>query len=282
LEKITGMDFIDRRKVDVLVISDVHLGTVACNAAELLFYLKGISTKTLVLNGDFIDAWRFSRNYFPKSHLRVIRHIIKMMEKGTKVFYVTGNHDEIFRKFENTKSGKFKIVNQLVLNLDGKNTWFIHGDVFDSVVSKMKWLSKLGAAAYGFISVMNKILNLTTEPIMGRKINLFSKIKLNFKRRTRDMSKLEKQAANMAIKRKYQTVVCGHSHIPADKTIYTESGAARYLNSGDWVENNTALEYINGEWNLVYFTMPEKAGDNIQDDLAIAKPEEILQAAFYF
>src|SRR3982751_4191809 len=121
-----------RRRIEILVISDVHLGTYGCHAKELLHYLKGIKPKVVVLNGDIIDIWQFSKSYFPGAHLKVIRQLFSWMSKGVKTYYVTGNHDEMLRKFAGLKMGAFQLVNKVVLTLpDGKKAWVFHGDVFD-------------------------------------------------------------------------------------------------------------------------------------------------------
>jgi len=127
------------RKAEIAVISDFHLATHACKAKSLLKYLKSVHPKTLILNGDIIDSWRFSRNYFPKSHLKVIRQILKMIEKGVQVVYITGNHDDVFRKFNNTRLGNFSIVNQLELTTSKEKVWIFHGDVFDHVIHHSPW-----------------------------------------------------------------------------------------------------------------------------------------------
>ncbi len=126
------------RDVEVAVISDLHLATHACKPKKVLKYLKSIRPNILILNGDIIDSWRFSRNYFPKNHLKIIRQIIKMMEKGIPVYYVTGNHDEFLRKFSQTQIGNLKIVNQVILELGGSKTWIFHGDIFDHVIHRSK------------------------------------------------------------------------------------------------------------------------------------------------
>src|ERR1700752_5399977 len=121
-----------KRKVKLVVISDVHLGTYGSHAKEMLQYLKSIKPTTLVLNGDIIDIWQFSKRYWPKSHMKVVKELMSIISKGTKVYYVTGNHDEMLRKFEGFKLGSFRIVNKLVLDLEGgKQAWLFHGDVFD-------------------------------------------------------------------------------------------------------------------------------------------------------
>ena len=127
----------EARSVDIVVISDVHLGTYGCRAKELLSYLKSIKPKTLILNGDIIDIWQFRKSYFPKSHLRVIKKIIDLASKGTEVYYITGNHDEMLRKFTDIKIGNFELCNKKILEFaDGKKAWIFHGDIFDlSVLS---------------------------------------------------------------------------------------------------------------------------------------------------
>ena len=123
------------QRLEVVVISDSHLGTYGCKAKELLAYLKSINPKTLILNGDIIDVWQFSTSFFPKSHLKVIRQLVKMMEQGTEVHYLVGNHDETFRRFVGLSIGNFHIHNKLILELNGEKTWIFHGDVFDVVMS---------------------------------------------------------------------------------------------------------------------------------------------------
>lgn len=121
-----------RRKIDVLVISDIYLGTYGCHAKELFHYLKSIKPKTVILNGDIIDIWQFSKSYFPKSHMKVIKHFMNWLSKGMKMYYVTGTHDEMLRKFVGFKIGSLRIVNKVVLELKGsKKAWIFHGDVFD-------------------------------------------------------------------------------------------------------------------------------------------------------
>ncbi len=138
-----------KRKVDVVVISDVHLGTFGCHAKELLLYLKSIKPKTIILNGDFIDVWQFTKRYWPKSHTKLIKHLMGLIGKGVKVYYVTGNHDEMLRKFAGFKLGSFSVVNKLLLNLENnEQAWIFHGDVFDFTMQNSKWLAKLGATAF--------------------------------------------------------------------------------------------------------------------------------------
>ena len=134
-----------KRSVDILVLSDVHLGTYGSHAKELLKYAKSIKPSMVVLNGDIIDIWQFSKRYWPKSHMKIIKLIMGWVAKDIPVYYITGNHDELLRKFVGFKLGSFQIVNKLVYEFsDGKKGWFFHGDVFDVTMQHSKWLAKLG------------------------------------------------------------------------------------------------------------------------------------------
>ena len=244
-----------KRKLDILVISDVHLGTYGCHATELLHYLKSVKPKTVILNGDIIDIWQFSKRYWPKAHMKIIKHFMEWVTKGVKIIYVTGNHDEMLRKFTGFKMGSFKIVDKVILELDNeKKAWVFHGDVFDVTMQHSKWLAKLGAAGYDTLIVINSIVNFISEKIFKRgKVSLSKKIKNSVKSAVKFINSFEQTAADIGISNKYNYVICGHIHHPEIREIENEEGKIIYLNSGDWVENLTALEYVNGEWSLYKF-----------------------------
>ena len=247
------------RKLDIAVISDVHLGTYGCHAKELLYYLKSIKPKTLVLNGDFVDIWQFSKRYWPKSHMKVVKQITKMISKGVKVYYVTGNHDEMLRKFEGFKLGSFQIVNKLLLQLDaGETAWIFHGDVFDVTMKHSKWLAKLGAVGYDLLILLNSVVNYTSEKIFKKgKISLSKKIKNSVKKAVSYINDFEQTAADIGIYNHYSYVVCGHIHQPQMRTVENSKGSIVYLNSGDWIENLTALEYNKGNWEIYHYNEEE-------------------------
>ena len=244
-----------KRKLDILVISDVHLGTYGCHATELLHYLKSVKPKTVILNGDIIDIWQFSKRYWPKAHMKIIKHFMEWVTKGVKIIYVTGNHDEMLRKFTGFKMGSFKIVDKVILELDNeKKAWVFHGDVFDVTMQHSKWLAKLGAAGYDTLIIINSIVNFISEKIFKRgKVSLSKKIKNSVKSAVKFINSFEQTAADIGISNKYNYVICGHIHHPEIREIENEEGKIIYLNSGDWIENLTALEYVNGEWSLYKF-----------------------------
>ncbi len=248
-----------KRKVEVLVLSDIHLGTYGCHSKELCLYLKSIRPGTVILNGDIIDIWQFSKKYWPKSHMRVIKILLQWATKGVKMYYITGNHDEMLRKFEGFKMGSIKIVNKLTYDLsNGKKAWFFHGDVFDVTMQHSKWLAKLGSVGYDLLIIINRACNFISEKVFNKgKISLSKKIKNNVKSAVKFINNFEKTAADIAIGKHYDFVVCGHIHQPEMREIVTESGAVMYLNSGDWIENLSSLEFNEGQWTIYKFDEDE-------------------------
>lgn len=253
-----------KRKVEVVVISDIHLGTFGCHAKELFHYLSTIKPKILILNGDIIDIWQFRKSYFPKSHLKVIKKIIDMASKGTQVYYLTGNHDEMLRKFSDMSMGNFHLLDKLVLELDNKKAWIFHGDVFDASVQHSKWIAKLGGWGYDMLIVINRSVNWCLAK-MGKEPYSFSKkIKSNVKKAVKYIGDFEQTAAELAIENEYDYVICGHIHEPKMIRKVNKNGTTFYLNSGDWVENLTALEYNKKRWKLYRY---DKDSQMVQEDL---------------
>jgi len=256
----------NKRKLKLAVISDVHLGTYGCHAKELKHYLEGIAPETLILNGDIIDIWQFSKKYWPKSHMKVIKQILKLSENGTKVYYIPGNHDEMLRKFEGLQLGNITVCNKVVLTLNGKKAWFFHGDVFDVCMQHSKWLARLGAKGYDLLILINRFVNFILNKMGKRKISLSKKVKNTVKSAVKFINNFEITCADIAIENGYDYVVCGHIHQPEIRDIETKEGKVMYLNSGDWVENLTALEYDKGKWNLIKINELADVKDEIQQD----------------
>ncbi len=256
-----------KRKVELVVISDIHLGTYGCHAKELLQYLNNVKPKKLILNGDIIDIWQFRKRYFPKAHLQIIKKILAFASKGTKVYYLTGNHDEKMRRFSDTKMGNIQILDKLILNLDGKKAWFFHGDIFDASIQHTKWIAKLGGWGYDFLILLNRFLNVCLAKFGKEKYSLSKKIKDSVKGAVKFISNFEESATDLAIDNEYDFVVCGHIHQPIIKEVTNKKGSCMYLNSGDWIENLTALEYNNEQWELFYFNDQRHIPVKLQEDL---------------
>jgi len=239
-----------KRPVDVLVLSDIHLGTVGCHATELLRYLKSVQPGTLILNGDIFDCWQFTKWYWPKAHMKVVKRILKFVSAGVPVYYITGNHDDMLRKFAEQDLGNFHLFNKLVLDLAGKRAWVFHGDVFDIVTKHSRWLARLGGVGYDLLILINRLANWISEVSGHGRISLSKRIKEGVKSAVSFMGDFERTVASMAIEEGYDYVVCGHIHQPVIREIERKGRRVTYLNSGDWVENLTALEFHEGRWSL--------------------------------
>jgi UDP-2,3-diacylglucosamine pyrophosphatase LpxH len=242
-----------KRRVEIVVLSDIHLGTYGCHAQELLKYLKSIKPKRIILNGDIIDMWQFSKRFWPKSHMQVVKHITGLLTKNTSVTYLTGNHDEMLRKFSGFKLGSFRIDDKLVLKVGGKKAWFFHGDVFDVTMKHSKWLAKMGAVGYDTLILINAFVNWVLDKFGRERISLSKRVKDSVKSAVKFINEFEKTAADIAIDNGYDYVICGHIHQPEIRRIETEKGSVTYLNSGDWVENLTALEYDGVSWRIYHY-----------------------------
>ncbi len=240
-----------KRKLDVVIISDIHLGTYGCHATELVSYLRSIEPKLLILNGDIVDIWQFRKRYFPASHMQVIKEIFSMMSKGTKTVYITGNHDETLRRYSGLEMGNLQLVDKLVIDINGEKTWIFHGDVFDSTTKgSAKLIAKLGGHGYDMLILVNRAINWLLKLLGKEKMSLSKKVKNSVKKAVSWISDFEQTAAELAIENNYKNVICGHIHQPQIKEVVTDKGSVTYMNSGDWIENLTSLEYDNNSWKI--------------------------------
>lgn len=265
-----------KRKIDISVISDVHLGTYGCHADELITYLNSIEPKKLILNGDIIDIWQFRKRFFPSSHLKVLKKIIGMASKGTDVYYITGNHDEMLRKFSGHTMGRFKLVDKLVLELGKEKAWIFHGDVFDISIQNAKWLAKLGGWGYDFLILINRFVNWILSKMGREKYSLSKRIKNSVKGAVKYIQSFEKVAAELAIDNEYDYVICGHIHQPKKEVYQNSKGKTTYLNSGDWVENLTALEYSLNRWKIYNYNHDKLSPFFVDEDLKEMDLDELI------
>jgi UDP-2,3-diacylglucosamine pyrophosphatase LpxH len=242
-----------KRAVDVAVVSDIHLGTYACRATEIVSYLKSISPRLLILNGDIIDGWQF-----PAAHMAVIQEIFQILSTGARVIYITGNHDEMLRRYSDLQLGNFQLTDKAVIEINGKMTWIFHGDVFDHTgKDQAKFWGKLGSNGYALLLGFNRLINWFMKLGGREKISLSKKIMRQFNKMVVKIEAFETMVAELAIEKNYHCVICGHIHQPGKRVITTEKGSVTYLNSGDWVEHLTALEYRDNDWHLHTYAATE-------------------------
>ena len=260
----------EKRPVDVVVLSDLHLGTYGSRAKETVNYLRSIAPQMLILNGDIIDIWQFSKHYFPVSHFGVLKEILYMMSNGTRVIYITGNHDETLRRYSGIDIGNFQLTDKLVVEINNKMTWIFHGDVFDNTTrGSAKILAKMGSTGYGFLILLNRCMNALLKLFGQERVSLSKKIMAGVNKAVAKINDFELTAAELAIEKKYDYVICGHIHQPSKRMVTTEKGSVMYLNSGDWIEHLTALEYTNNDWNIYTYDAKLFEDNKIETDKPI-------------
>jgi UDP-2,3-diacylglucosamine pyrophosphatase LpxH len=231
-------------------ISDTHLGTPGCNADLLFDFLRSVKCETLYLVGDIIDGWRLKRGwYWPTRHNDVVRRVMKMAKKGTRVIYVPGNHDEVLRDFGGLSFGDIEIANEAVhTTADGRRLLVLHGDAFDGVVLYAKWLAFLGDHAYAALLRLNIWFNRVRRAMGLPYWSLSAHLKHRVKRAVEFMSRFEEAVAHAAELRGADGVVCGHIH----SAEIRQMGRVTYYNDGDWVESCTALvEHSDGRMEII-------------------------------
>jgi UDP-2,3-diacylglucosamine pyrophosphatase LpxH len=190
--------------------------------------------------------------------MQVIKEIFGMIAKGTQIVYVTGNHDESLRRYSGLQLGNFQLVDKLVIDLDGKKTWIFHGDVFDATTKgSAKMIAKLGGHGYDLLILMNSAINWVLKTLGREKMSFSKKVKNGVKKAVAWIGDFEQTAAELAIAKGYDTVICGHIHQPQIRKVSIASGSVNYMNSGDWIENLTSLEYNEGTWNIHSFNEKE-------------------------
>jgi UDP-2,3-diacylglucosamine pyrophosphatase LpxH len=242
------------RELDILVLSDLHMGTNQCRAGRLYKYLKTVKPKMLILNGDIIDFWLLDLKSWPRKHNKILGYIFNLMVEKVPIYYLPGNHDDYLKQFAGFKFHNFSLQNELILDLDGQKTWFMHGDKNDkSVNGSKRSLAIRAGKAFDKLVGFNRFIN-DWEKFLGKRAET------NFSKSLKDKSKsaikkgndFEQQYIEEAAKRNIDTLVCGHLHKPGITrlcSIETKKDID-YLNSGDWTENCTSLEYVNGKWSL--------------------------------
>lgn len=238
-----------KRKVEILIISDTHLGTFGAQAKKLLRYLNSIEPQMVIINGDLIDIWQFLRLYFPKSHLNVLRHLSQWAASGIPTYYLTGNHDDLLRKFTPITWGNFQLQDEIELIIGGQKTWIFHGDIYDKTI-KARFPAIMGGFAYHVLVVLDRLFNAFIGLFGAPRIRISKTLKDWSKTMAKKVGNFEDEAINVAIERGYENVICGHIHKPQMREISNENGKIQYLNSGDWVENATSLEFNDGKWTL--------------------------------
>ncbi|MEO1654556.1 MAG: UDP-2,3-diacylglucosamine diphosphatase [Bacteroidota bacterium] len=249
-----------------IVISDVHLGTAGSKVAEVIRFLKYNTCDLLIMNGDIIDGWELKKyGAWKVKHTRFFKMILKMIEeRNTRVIYLHGNHDDFLDNILPLTIGNLSIQMDYVHKSGDRCYYVVHGDIFDSVTTRLKWIAKLGSIGYNFLLWLNKSYNAYRKR-RGKPPYSFSQyIKSKVKSAVSPASTYEKQLTELAKIKGCQGIICGHTH----KAAFKQLGDITYMNSGDWVESLTALvEDYAGQWELVHY----------QDTFELAESDEGLE-----
>lgn len=228
------------KKIDALFISDIHLGSKGSNPKECLEVLKLYEPQYLFIVGDFIDGWLLKKRFFwNQHHTNLLRKVLTYSKNGTKVIYVTGNHDDFLRDFTPFKMGNIEVVDEYVWN----DYFITHGDLYDGIV-KLKWLGKLGSWGYELALFIDRTIKK-----MGYKKSLSKYLKNNVKNAVKFITDFESQLIYQAKERDCKGVICGHIHNPT----YDIIKGLHYLNCGDFVENNSYIIYNEDKFNILYY-----------------------------
>jgi UDP-2,3-diacylglucosamine pyrophosphatase LpxH len=237
-------------KLRTVFVSDIHLGFKGCSAELLLDFLHSVDMDYLFLVGDIIDVWSMKKTMFwPQAHNNVVRTILGKAKRGTKVIFVPGNHDEVFREFDGAVFGNLEIHKDYIhVGADGRRMLVLHGDEFDSVVKFSPWLAKLGSNIYDILLALNPYINWWRRLFDLPHWSLSAYLKNKTKKACQYIGSFEESVAQAARKRGVDAVVCGHIH----RAEMREIDGVLYCNDGDWVESCSSLvEDMNGQLRLI-------------------------------
>ncbi len=246
------------RHFRTLFLSDIHLGTKACQAQALLDFLRSHEADTVYLVGDIIDGWALKGGwYWPQSHNDVVQKLLRKGRKGTRMIYLPGNHDEFLRAYYGTHFGGIEVQETAIHETaDGKRYLVLHGDAFDFVIRNARWLAHLGDAAYDFAIFINRIATIIRRRLGLPYWSLSAWAKLKVKNAVSVISKFEDALTREAARVDVQGVICGHIHHAISRDI----DGVHYLNAGDWVESCTAIvEHHDGRLEIIRWTQPGMA-----------------------
>jgi len=261
VDKRVGPSGAPRRRYRTIWISDVHLGTRGCNDRLLIDFLDHVDSDMLYLVGDIIDGWRLKKKfYWPERHNAIVRRFMKRAKRGTRVIYVPGNHDEMFRQFSGMNFGGVEIRKKAIHETaDGRRLLVLHGDEFDAIMLAHRWLAFAGDAAYNFLLRMNVVVNAVRRRFDLPYWSLSKHAKHKVKNATQFISRFEETVAHEAQRLKVDGVVCGHIHTAETRQF----GDVAYYNDGDWVEGCTALvEHFDGRMEILHWAEEIRARES--------------------
>lgn len=265
-----------RTKYRTIWISDVHLGTKGCNAELLIDFLDSVDSETMYLVGDIIDGWRLKKKfYWPASHNDIVWRILKRAKRGTRIVYIPGNHDEMFRQFTGLNFGGVEIRRAAFHDTaDGRRLMILHGDEFDAIMLAHRWLAFAGDAAYTSLMALNQWVNAVRQRLGLPYWSLSKMAKHKVKNAVEFISRFEEVVARAAARRGVDGVVCGHIHT-AEFRLFD---GIEYWNDGDWVEGcNALVEHQDGRMEILHW--PEEMARRLRLEQEASSDESFERSA---
>ncbi|HVC49972.1 MAG TPA: UDP-2,3-diacylglucosamine diphosphatase [Burkholderiales bacterium] len=259
------------QKVRSIFLSDIHLGTRACQAGQLLAFLRAYESEYIFLIGDIIDLWAMSRSvYWPQSHNTVIQKLLRRARHGDKIFLIPGNHDEALREYIGLSFGNIHIVEHYLHETSsGKRYMLIHGDEFDQVTRYHRWIAVLGDVAYETLVRLNIILSRIRRLLRRPGYwSLAGFAKRKIKQALTYIQDFEGAVIRDIRHKGLDGVICGHIHVA---TINCHEDAYYYINCGDWVDSCTAIvEHMDGRMELIEWN--SQADHDLDDHALMTNP----------
>jgi UDP-2,3-diacylglucosamine pyrophosphatase LpxH len=246
-------------RVRSVFISDVHLGTRACQAERLLEFLKAYSAENLFMVGDIVDFWAMKREVrWTAAQNTVVQKILRRARHGERVMFIPGNHDEALREHLGIRIGDIAVLGEHVhVMADGKRYLIIHGDEFDQVTRYHRWVAVLGDIAYNWLVRVNVSLSWLRRRLgIPGYWSLAGYAKRKVKIAVSFVGDFESSVAHAVRERGLDGVICGHIHVAAIRDV----DGINYVNCGDWVDSCTAIvEHHDGRLELIEWSKDDDA-----------------------
>jgi UDP-2,3-diacylglucosamine pyrophosphatase LpxH len=235
-----------------IFVSDVHLGCKHARTDDFLLFLRRHDPEYLYLVGDVFDGWRLRKGwYWHSAYTEIVERLLEMARRGTRIFYTPGNHDDFLRNFRQLPTlENIEIADEFIhVTADNRRLLVMHGDRFDKVTTNHLWLSHLGDVAYNGAIAFDRAVNVVWRRLGGARMHISKWLKEWVKGLANSFSKWEESLAGYAKGQGCHGIVCGHIHTPA---LVERLGGFSYYNTGDWVENSTAIvEHADGRLQLL-------------------------------
>jgi UDP-2,3-diacylglucosamine pyrophosphatase LpxH len=232
-------------------LSDIHLGTRACKAEDLLAFLHDLQCDAIYLVGDVVDGWKLKSGWrWPRSHSVVVHELLRRSRAGVKVVYIPGNHDDRIREFVGAHFAGVEIALEAVhVGADGRSWLVAHGDLFDEGHGGVS--AFIGDWGYRLVLWIDGAVRRLRARLKLSPWSFSAWVKAKAPPVRAHVDRFERAAAREARRRGLQGVICGHIHHAAMREI---DGVA-YVNDGDWVESCTAaIEHLDGRIEIVRWT----------------------------